>query len=761
VATDLMLRGNTEIQGDILAGFKKDQLCLLFLQFEDVARARAWLGDVLPSIATTKQVADFNAKFSNARKTSGGDDPETLKATWLGLSLTYPGIQFLTGLSSPIPQVVAGTTLEAFVDGAANRALALGDVDESAPRQWFFGSDIGRTIHAVLTIASDTATDLRNAIAAQREAVTRAGAVIVFQQDAAHFQGGRRGKEHFGFRDGVSEPGVAGFDEEDPNREGYVKGHPGTRLIPAGEFVIGHPRVVHGAPRNFPEQDIPPWMINSSFQVIRRLAQDVPGWWAQVARQLETLKNTKGAVPENATVEWLAARLVGRWCSGAPVYKYPASDPVHDPDAARDNDLSFVDDPDGHRTPLFSHLRKTAPRDGLVDGSGPVDEVFMDARRMIRRGSPYGQPFDPSAGGAYGPDAARGLLFVCYQADLVDQFEFIQSHWIDSPNFPPDRAPHAPGPDTMVSGRLDQINDGVVHYECPTDLGARLVTKLAFHRFVHTEGALYAIALSISTLRLLAQGRLDEQMPGVAGVDEILPMPDAGQLPGVSQFWLFRRDEVRPIAIPDGNDGTDGVRRPVTAIATWPALRGITQINAILPIPDMQGAGGKSYYWVFHTIGNEQVYRIISIANGAEYTDALVAQDRGLSLWPSLTGVSHVDAFLPIPDMQRTDGKSHYWVFHTTQDKQAYRVISIADGQLHTDTQERGDNQLTAWPSLTGVAKVTTFLGVPTMRNAAGKTHFWVFHGNRVRTISVAHDRGHTDTMVGDDRPLNVWDNVD
>jgi hypothetical protein len=106
VATDLTLRDNTEIQGDILAGFKKDQLCLLFLQFEDVTRARAWLGDVLPSIATTKQVADFNAKFSNARKTSGGDDPETLKATWLGISFTYPGIQFLTGLPSPIPRPV-------------------------------------------------------------------------------------------------------------------------------------------------------------------------------------------------------------------------------------------------------------------------------------------------------------------------------------------------------------------------------------------------------------------------------------------------------------------------------------------------------------------------------------------------------------------------------------------------------------------------------------------------------------------------------
>jgi hypothetical protein len=405
---------------------------------------------------------------------------------------------------------------------------------------------------------------------------------------------------------------------------------------------------------------------------------------------------------------------------------------------------------------LFSHLRKCAPRDGLVDADGPVAEIFMDARRIIRRGSPYGQPFDPSAGGARGIDAPRGLLFISYQADLVDQFEFMQIDWANSADFPPARAPYPPGPDTMISGRLDQINDGVVNYECAPQPVAKAVTPLQFSRFVRTEGALYTIVPSISTLRLLAQGDLIADPPADAGIDEILPIADLQRFAGVSHYWLLRRTDVVPIAVADGSDDTDHTDRPVSTIDSWPALSGISRIAAVVPIPDMQRGRGKSYYWVFHTIDQEQVYRIISIADG-RHTSVLEAPDRGLDQWRSLHGVSHVDAFLPIPDMHRTDGNSYYWVFHTGPDGQSYRVISIADGQQHTDTQERHDEPLTGWQSLTGVTTVDAFLPVPAMQRAAGKSHFWVFHGDRVRTISIADGTVHADTMVRPDRPLSEW----
>lgn len=73
--TDLRLRESDEIQGDILAGFKKDHVTLLFLKFEDAPKARAWLKALTPKIATTRQVATFNAAFSAARRPPAATTP--------------------------------------------------------------------------------------------------------------------------------------------------------------------------------------------------------------------------------------------------------------------------------------------------------------------------------------------------------------------------------------------------------------------------------------------------------------------------------------------------------------------------------------------------------------------------------------------------------------------------------------------------------------------------------------------------------------
>lgn len=182
---------------------------------------------------------------------------------------------------------------------------------------------------------------------------------------------------------------MLGFDEPDPKRPEYVKDHPGTRLIPPGEFVVGHDRV-----GGIPYDEMPEWTDNGSFQVVRRLAQDVPGWWAQVAAQLKVLRKAK-VVPDEATAEWLAARMVGRWRSGTPVAKCPHADMPDNALAGQDNDFGYRNDPEGFTTPLFSHLRKTNPRDGLQEkpGTDPFPEnPVMDRRRIIRRGAPTVRP---------------------------------------------------------------------------------------------------------------------------------------------------------------------------------------------------------------------------------------------------------------------------------------------------------------------------------------------------------------------------------
>jgi Dyp-type peroxidase family len=755
MAENTSLREDTEIQGDVLAGFKKDHVTLLMIHFTDQAPARAWLADTTPRIANTRQVAAFNEAFSQARRCSGGDDPDTLKATWLGLSFTYPGLRFLTGRDDLLPEPPSEprTTLDVFVQGPVARARDLGDVDDSDPKCWEFGCAAKQVVHAVLTIAADTRDDLTAALDDHRRALSRAGALIAYEQPGATLPGGRRGREHFGFKDGVSEPGVAGFDEEDPQRKGYAKDHPGTRLIPPGEFVIGLPGAEKHDPGTAAIKDMPSWMGNGSFQVIRRLEQDVPGWWAQVDTQLAKLKAEK-AVPEDTSTEWLAARLVGRWRSGASVAKCPVK-PTNTLDAAPDNDLSFRDDPDGLTTPLFSHLRATNPRDGLIDPSAnpkEVPETFMDARRIMRRGVPYGKPFDPTSDDdGCGPDASRGLLFVCYQSDLVGQFEFIQRKWINNPDFPPGRE-HKPGPDPMVSGRLADLNDGQVNYESSTD-GVRRTTALDFRPFVRTRGALYAFTPSISALRLLAEGRI----PGGAQnlpVDAVLPLPDSE-----TEGWTFEHGTIRRIRVE--TDDVDASTRPVIQtvgpLAAWPALRGVSRIDAILPVPDEQNTGGRSSYWLFHTVAGRQVYRRIVLLDHDPYTSDVVGEDQPLSRWASFDGVSHVDAVLPVPGEQHINATNHYYLFHTTGEGQRFRIISVAEDPQHPDRKERDDRPLSAWSSLEGVTGIDAFHPIPGRHNVRGESRFWAFHGDRFRVIGIARAPHHTDTLIHDDRPTNAW----
>ncbi|MDH6705360.1 Dyp-type peroxidase family [Kitasatospora sp. MAA19] len=787
MAPDLRLRESDEIQGDILAGFKKDNVSVLFLKFEDAGRAREWLRQLVPQIATTREVATFNEAFSEARKSSGGDDPKTLKATWLGVSFTYEGLRALSTTDPFVTPPPIGSGLEAFKEGSAKRAGALGDTGDNSPENWLFGNGKNQPIHAVLKLSADSEKDLQAAIEAQRIAAAEQRVLIVYQQNAQTLLGSRRGKEHFGFKDGISEPGIRDFDRPAPARPEELDGHPGTRLIPPGEFVCGE----DNDPFSFPKDQYPVWSRNGSFQVIRRLAQDVPGWWSQVSIKLRELKQAK-AVPDSATTEWLAARMVGRWRSGAPVCKHQDRDVPNNPSAASDNDFDFRDDLEGLVTPLWSHLRKTSPRAALQES--PDKEPFaakdLDGRRIMRRGTPYGAPFDPASEGPGGPDDPRGLLFICYQADIQRQFEFIQADWMDQPNFPPNRQTdttppgHAgprpvPGKDPVTQEAPD------VDFESRDQDGTIRHTPVSFQQFVQTTGSVYAFMPSISVLKALCDGRLtpqgggqttgqggqtgQTQQPGggqqpkpqpvkAYPCDEFLPVPDQQRRGGQSQYWAFHGDRCRLISVADGSAHTDRKVEDDTWLNTWSCLQGVGRVDCILPMPDLQNPGGKSWYWVFHSTSGRQQYRAVSITcGGGSYTTALERADRDLTAWGSLSGVGQVDCWLPVPDQQRVGGKSWYWVFHTTSGRQQYRLCSIADGSAHTDVRERTDREISQWGSLNGLSRVDCFLPVPDCQRVGGQSEYWAFCGQSYRRISIADGSGHPDRLVSGDRSCDAW----
>jgi Dyp-type peroxidase family len=461
---DLPLRESDDIQGNILAGFLKDHQTFLFLKLPDRDAGRVWLAELVPRrgpsrIASTREVATFNRQFSEARRNRGGDDPQGLKAVWVNVGLTA------TGLNNVAPDRRADwERFEAFTQGAAARADRLRDDD---PSNWVVGHP-DHTVDAVLTVAADDTDDLRAELERVRALAARCGVGVVFEQYGATLPGARAGHEHFGFKDGISQPAVAGFDD------GLKPRHASDALVAAGEFVLGYDR--ERGEKSWPH---PVWMRDGSFQVFRRLAQDVPGWWTQVSRAV-------GSLPPDdpMTADLLGAKLVGRWRSGTPLARAEERDNRSAQDRSLDNDFDYADDERGHKTPRFAHIRKLYPRDRALDDQ---------RRRILRRGIPFGRPFDPSRGRGSGVDAERGLLFNVFMASIEEQFEFLQAKWANNPGFPGD----GDGPDPVIGEDPAPVR---LAREGHDDV------ELDLRRFVETTGAVYAFAPSISALRELGSG---------------------------------------------------------------------------------------------------------------------------------------------------------------------------------------------------------------------------------------------------------------
>jgi Dyp-type peroxidase family len=495
-----------EIQGNILGGFFKDHQMLLFLHFTDADLARLWVRDITPDVATSAEVTAFNDAFKVVGK-RGGRRSAPIKATWINVAFTHTGLAALG---------VAQADLDAFPDdfkeGMAARAALLGDDGASDPANWIapLGSP---SVHAVVILASDEANDLREATNGVTNDLTKYGVDLLYQQ-SGEARTDQPGHEHFGFDDGVSQPGVLGVtpaqNPADPNQ-----GQPGQDLLQPGEFVIGYERqpqptppvpqpgqpgyapVPTPSPSPSPSAAFadpkPPLTKNGSYLVFRRLRQDVPAFHSFVLEQ---------AAAHGVTNEVMGAKLVGRYASGAPleplkddpipaVGEPNAGDPAVDHpeilDFSHINNFEYGADQDGGHVPRAAHIRKAYPRDQAIPG-----EAETQTHRILRRGVAYGKSYDlDAARGAADDD--RGLLFLCYQTSIQQQFEFVQSRWVNTPAFPePDD-----GHDPIISQKDEEKSITI-------PLAGQSVHISFIQRWVTTTGGEYFFQPSLSALTALS-----------------------------------------------------------------------------------------------------------------------------------------------------------------------------------------------------------------------------------------------------------------
>lgn len=491
---DNPLRLSETIQGNILAPFNKPHQMFLFLNFNnDQDGARQWLSSLTARtddgrIATTKAVAEHSAARKAQKDEGGAQLPEQI---WMGVSLTSSGLVTLH------PELAADlVAYDAFWRGPLGEGrdehgnltpppALLGNEDDSDPRNWVIGGPKQPPVDALVTIAADSGHDLRQRVEAERRLAQELGLTVleVRQRDGSMSQGQRgdtlrglhRGTEHFGFRGGVSQPGVRGFTSATIRRGRWEsEDQPGSQIIATGEFVLGYPGERGSYPRAR-RLHPPSWMRDGSFEVFLRLTQDVAGWQDQMDRLGSALS------------EDVAAKAIGRRADGTPLAPAGGGQGL--------NDFNYDGDPDGYHTPRFAHIRKVNPRN---------DTGFHDrTHRLLRRSIPFGPPFEANQVGAQDENVERGLLFNAFMASIEDQFEFVQRSWASNsqslPESPASGEPEsatADGPDSLI-GTSAQPSVLRRKGEDPLQLDLR--------RFVRTTGAVYAFAPSLPTLRRLGR----------------------------------------------------------------------------------------------------------------------------------------------------------------------------------------------------------------------------------------------------------------
>jgi deferrochelatase/peroxidase EfeB len=382
--------------------------------------------------------------------------------------------------------------------------------------------------------------------------------------------------EPFGFVDGISQPAIRGTYKAlrgaDPihlvEAGEFILGYPDNRgNLPAGPTLDAIHDPDHALPiATTPQNGFARPIVNDdrdlgrngTFLAIRQLEQNVDGFWqfcAQTAGRLhEQFPEWGGVRPE-----FVGAKLIGRWPDGSSVVRFPyqpgsevdreqplirpgkgpvdqveallpptalppqppsqpqavAATPSHrtvsvkftreevrDIAAKPDNDFLFgAEDPQGLRCPFGAHIRRANPRESFAPGS--QEQLAITNRHRILR---VGRRYQPAGG------ERPGLFFMCLNADLERQFEFVQQTWLQATSF------HG-----LMDERDPIIGSRHPNAQTPDD-GFSLPTREAPVRlegmpdFVRTLGGGYFFVPGRSLLRYLASSSLHSLSPGAGSI---------------------------------------------------------------------------------------------------------------------------------------------------------------------------------------------------------------------------------------------------
>ncbi|WP_199302844.1 Dyp-type peroxidase domain-containing protein [Oscillatoria sp. FACHB-1406] len=467
-----------EIQGNILKSHGRNHSVYLFLKFSDKEAAKRWIGRFAHKYVTSALAQAEQAKQYRQNQAAEGQ-------IFANFFLTRSGYEFLGYQGEQIPQD------QPFLNGMKHPEIqkALGD----DVNQW--EPSYQQEIHAFVLLAADKILgprtedakhlERKNPELLRKHPVLLARKAAKLEKEIAGFaevvhkeigyvlRSDKTGEEieHFGFRDGVSQPL---FFKRDIDR---ARKH--------SDFSQWDPRaplnlVLFKDPLGTKEESY------GSFFVFRKLEQNVKAWNEDIKQLAEKLKGTGEPNPELA-----GAYTMGRFQDGTPVIvsEKPLYSESEKEEEEEDN-FNYSQDTEGLKCPFFAHARKVNPR----GDTGNLEREKMN--RIVRRGINYG-PLPSEE-----PETDAGLLFSCFQADLLTQFHVMQEKWANNCDF----YRQGCGTDPVVGVEKKDENGQLCTetYQWPSKWGEPEKTQVDFIHWVLMKGGEYFFAPSMSFLKSLA-----------------------------------------------------------------------------------------------------------------------------------------------------------------------------------------------------------------------------------------------------------------
>jgi Dyp-type peroxidase family len=430
------------LQANILKGHGREHVALIFLSIKDVASSRKFLHSYPATDSFTQHLETENFK----RTRTPGGIVRLAFLTKSGLDVFGHASKFASfGVFS------GGMTTDSSV------------LDEGTTTSW--QPELKQTIHVLLLIAHHDDAVLARTVGSTIDDSSAAFDVVFVQEGRAYKNGDGEGIEHFGYVDGRSQPLMiqSSINEEADKRRGGIDKYDPT--APLGQFIIPDP--LDSA-------------AFGSFFVFRKLEQNVAGF----KRAEDELGEFLGLLGDDK--ERAGAMVVGRFEDGTPLTLHDKEDGV-----PVINNFDYSADANGSKCPFHGHIRKSNPR-----GSSPGGLIFDKSVQMARRGITYGSRLQHPDSKEFidEPNDGVGLLFMSYQASIEKQFQFMQTKWVNSADFPKPNV----GVDPIIGQRGTLAQSWLPTYG--SNVGAK---QKLFEGFVKLKGGEYFFTPSITGLRNL------------------------------------------------------------------------------------------------------------------------------------------------------------------------------------------------------------------------------------------------------------------